>query len=88
MSNYSITYIGTTETEETSPFGFSIPVQQDCTTKEIESEILEILREFFPEHWKNIPSSDLQYALFSAYPSWIGLEESEEMFLNFELSQC
>ena len=85
MSLYSITYISTTEQEEASKLGFSIPVDNKCSVQEIENEIWEILQEYFSGF--KVLSEEIRYAAYSAYPSWIGLDEEETMFLNFEISQ-
>jgi hypothetical protein len=84
MSIYSITYLSTTEQEEAPKLGFSIPVDNKCSIEEIKNEIWEILQEYFPS-FKVLPE-EILYATYSAYPSWIGLDEEETMFLNFGLS--
>ena len=82
MTTYSIRHTETHLLEPEDDANIIIlPVDETCTAEQILSEIKSILSEFHPD--KNFSSQDIAYAVFSAFPSWLGC--GEEVFAVFEI---
>jgi hypothetical protein len=82
MTNYSIRYISSTEEEEGD---LSIPITNKSTIREVETDLFEVLFEFYPE--LKIPAFCVAYEVHSAFPSWMGLDEDETLFANFQIEE-